>query len=46
VAVPLLLRGRPPAAVAAVYVASENAPELIAGRLGRAARVVRGALGG
>ncbi len=46
VAVPLLLRGRPPAAVASVYVASENAPDRIAERLARAAGAVRDALGG
>ncbi len=46
VAVPLLLRGRPPAAVAAVYVASEKAPDRIAERLAGTARAVRDALGG
>lgn len=46
VAVPLVLRGRPPASVAAVYVASDTAPERIAERLARAAGAVRGALGG
>ncbi|AEG44667.1 IclR family transcriptional regulator [Isoptericola variabilis] len=46
VAVPLVLRGRPPAAVSAVYVASDSPPERIAERLARAAGAVRGALGG
>jgi hypothetical protein len=44
--VPLVLRGRSPAAVAAVYVASDTPPERIAERLARAAGAVRGALGG
>jgi len=46
VAVPLRLRGREPAAIAVVYVASEHAPDEIAARLAESAASVRGALGG
>lgn len=45
VAVPLALRGRPPASVAVVYLASAHAPEELAGRLARAAAGIREALG-
>jgi DNA-binding IclR family transcriptional regulator len=46
VAVPLALRGRPPAAVAVVYLASAHTPEELAARLARAAAGIREALGG
>lgn len=46
VAVPLLVRGRGPAAVAVVYVASTHEPEQIATRLHRSAATIRDALGG
>jgi DNA-binding IclR family transcriptional regulator len=46
VAVPLVLRGREPAAVAVVYVASAHEPDAIAARLQRSAAVIRDALGG
>ena len=45
VAVPLALRGRSPAAVAAVYLASAHTPEQIAARLHTTAEAVRAALG-
>lgn len=45
VAVPLLLRSRPPAAISVVYVGSHHDPEVIAARLQRAADTIRGALG-
>ncbi len=45
VAVPLELRGRGPAAVAVVYLASPHAPAEIAARLVRSAAVIRAALG-
>jgi DNA-binding IclR family transcriptional regulator len=45
VAVPLELRGRGPAAVAVVYLASRHEPAEIAARLGRSAATVRAALG-
>jgi DNA-binding IclR family transcriptional regulator len=45
VAVPLELRGRGPAAVAVVYLASPHAPAEIAARLARSAAVIRSALG-
>ncbi len=45
VAVPLLLRSRPPAAISVVYVGSHHEPEVIAARLQRAADTIRGALG-
>lgn len=46
VAVPLLVRGRGPAAVAVVYVASDHEPEVIAARLTRSATSIKDALGG
>ena len=46
VAVPLALRGRVPAALAVVYVASTHDEDEIAARLTRAADAVRDALGG
>jgi DNA-binding IclR family transcriptional regulator len=46
VAVPLPLRGRPPAAVAVVYLASERDVADIAGRLAAASDSIRSALGG
>lgn len=46
VAVPLGLRGRGPAAVAVVYVATEHEPAAIAARLEVAAAAIREALGG
>jgi DNA-binding IclR family transcriptional regulator len=45
VAVPLALRGRAPAAVAVVYLASVHAPEELAERLTQAANGIREALG-
>jgi DNA-binding IclR family transcriptional regulator len=45
VAVPLALRGRAPAAVAVVYLASAHAPEELAERLTQAANGIREALG-
>jgi DNA-binding IclR family transcriptional regulator len=45
VAVPLVLRSRPPAAISVVYVGSHHDPEVIAKRLQRAADTIRGALG-
>ena len=46
VSVPLLVRGRQPAAIAVVYVASAHEPAEIAARLQRSAAVIRDALGG
>ncbi|MHC2999572.1 IclR family transcriptional regulator [Microbacterium sp. HJ5] len=46
VAVPLVLRGRGPAAIAVVYLASTWEPAEVAARLKRSAAVIRGALGG
>ena len=46
VSVPLTLRGRRPAAIAVVYVASDHEPAAIAGRLQQSATVIREALGG
>jgi len=46
VAVPLLVRGRGPAALAVVYLASAHDPAEIAARLQRSAQIVRDALGG
>ena len=46
VAVPLLVRGRGPAAMAVVYLASEHDNAEIAARLRRSAQIVRDALGG
>ena len=46
VSVPLVVRGRRPAAVAVVYVASAHEPADIATRLQRSATVIREALGG
>ncbi|SDH52239.1 IclR family transcriptional regulator [Microbacterium pygmaeum] len=46
VAVPLIARGRGPAALAVVYLASEHDPAQIAARLTRSAGVIRDALGG
>ena len=46
VAVPLVVRGRRPSAIAVVYLASDHAPEEIAARLQRSATVIREALGG
>lgn len=46
VAVPLALPGRPPSAIAVVYVASGADPSVIAGRLARSAEAIRDALGG
>lgn len=45
VAVPLELRGRGPAAIAVVYLASRHEPAEIAARLTRSAAVIRAALG-
>lgn len=45
VAVPLELRGRGPAALAVVYLASRHEPDAIAARLAHSAGVIRGALG-
>jgi DNA-binding IclR family transcriptional regulator len=45
VSVPLMLRGRPPAAIAVVYVASAHEPAEIAARLQRSAAVIQDALG-
>ncbi|WP_375384216.1 IclR family transcriptional regulator [uncultured Microbacterium sp.] len=46
VSVPLVVRGRRPAAIAVVYVASAHEPAQIAERLRRSADVIREALGG
>lgn len=46
VAVPLLLRGRRPAAIAVVHVAAPEDPAAIAERLRRSAETIREALGG
>lgn len=46
VAVPLVVRGRSPAAIAVVYLASEHETEAIGERLMRSAAVIRDALGG
>jgi DNA-binding IclR family transcriptional regulator len=46
VAVPLPLRGRPPAALAVVYVGPPHDAEEMAARLARSAAVIREALGG
>ncbi len=46
VAVPLALRGREPAAIAVVYLASAHDPRRIAERLSRSAALIRDALGG
>jgi DNA-binding IclR family transcriptional regulator len=46
VSVPLVVRGRRPAAIAVVYVASDHEPDEIAARLRRSATVIRDALGG
>ena len=46
VSVPLVVHGRPPAAIAVVYVASAHEPGEIAARLRRSADVIRDALGG
>lgn len=46
VAVPLTLRGRPAATVAAVYVAADREPATIAATLGAAAAAIRSALDG
>ena len=46
VAVPLTVRGRGPAAIAVVFVASTHSDEEIAARLTRSAAAIRGALGG
>ncbi|MFB7251531.1 IclR family transcriptional regulator [Microbacterium sp. NPDC056234] len=46
VAVPLVLRGRAPAAIAVVFVASSHDDDAIAARLTHAAEAVREALGG
>ncbi|MFE7844050.1 IclR family transcriptional regulator [Microbacterium sp. NPDC057407] len=46
VAVPLELRGRGPAAISVVYLASPHEPGEIGARLARSAAVVRAALGG
>lgn len=46
VAVPLALRGREPAAIAVVYLASAHDPSRIAERLSRSAALIRDALGG
>jgi DNA-binding IclR family transcriptional regulator len=46
VSVPLVVRGRQPAAIAVVYVASSHEPAVIAARLQRSAAVIRDALGG
>lgn len=46
VAVPLVVRGRAPAAIAAVYLPGGSEAQTVAGRLGRSATVIRDALGG
>lgn len=46
VAVPLVVRGRGPAAMAVVYLASDHDAAEIAARLARSAQIVRDALGG
>jgi DNA-binding IclR family transcriptional regulator len=46
VAVPLVLRGRPPAAVAVVFVASRFGDDEVAARLSRSAAAIREALAG
>ena len=46
VAVPLTVRGRGPAAIAVVFVASTLSDEEIAARLSRSAAAIREALGG
>jgi len=46
VAVPLVVRGRGPAAIAVVFVASAHSDEEIAARLTRSASAIRDALGG
>lgn len=46
VAVPLALRGRAPAAIGVVYIASAHTPQQIAARLQAAADAIRAALGG
>jgi DNA-binding IclR family transcriptional regulator len=46
VAVPLVLRGRRPSAIAVVYLASAHEPAEIAARLERSATAIRDALGG
>jgi len=46
VSVPLVVRGRPPAAIAVVYVATAYEPGEIAARLQQSASVIRDALGG
>ena len=46
VAVPLVVRGRGPAAIAVVFVASSHSDEEIAARLGASAAAIREALGG
>ncbi|WP_435526966.1 IclR family transcriptional regulator [Microbacterium aurantiacum] len=46
VAVPLALRGREPAAIAVVYLATAHDPARIAERLNRSAALIREALGG
>jgi DNA-binding IclR family transcriptional regulator len=46
VSVPLVVRGRQPAAIAVVYVASAREPAEIAARLQQSAAVIREALGG
>lgn len=46
VAVPLALRGRGPAAIAVVYLASRHDDTEVAARLGRSAAAIREALGG
>ncbi len=46
VAVPLAIRGRAPAAIAVVYLASRREPAEIAARLERSATIIRTALGG
>lgn len=45
VAVPVVVHGRPTAAIAVVYVASDHEPERIAERLQRSATLIREALG-
>jgi DNA-binding IclR family transcriptional regulator len=46
VSVPLVVRGRPPSAIAVVYLASAHEPAEIAARLQRSAAMIREALGG
>ena len=46
VSVPLVVRGRQPAAIAVVYLASAHEPVEIAARLQKSAEVIRDALGG